>query len=139
MTLCAFWGFAVRVGVPLVTDMSDNVTIRRAKPNIKSDAFEESREFYCDFLGFKIGMDMEWIVTFVSPSNPTAQISIMRSDPSGSHPNITVEVGDVDAVHERAVARGLKIVYPITDEPFGVRRFFVMDPNGLVVNVMSHR
>jgi len=115
------------------------VRIRRAVPDIKSTAIEESREFYRDFLGFKIGMDMGWIVTFVSPSNPTAQISILGRDPSGTVPNMSIEVEDVDAVHNRAVTRGLKIVYPLTDEPWGVRRFFVEDPNGLVLNVMSHR
>ena len=122
----------------MAVDMSVNVTIRRVVPDIKSDAFEESRGFYRDFLGFNVGMDMGWIVPFVSPSNPTAQISILRSDPSTIHPNISVEVGDVDVVHERAIAHGLRIVYPLTDEPWGVRRFFVVDPNGLVLNVMSH-
>jgi hypothetical protein len=29
-------------------------------------------------------------------------------------------------------------VYPLTNEPWGVRRFFVTDPNGIVINVMSH-
>lgn len=122
----------------MAVDMSVNVTIRRVVPDIKSDAFEESRRFYRDFLGFNVGMDMGWIVTFVSPSNPTAQISILRSDPSTIHPNISGEVEDVDVVHERAIAHGLRIVYPLTDEPWGVRRFFVVDPNGLVLNVMSH-
>jgi len=45
----------------------------------------------------------------------------------------------VDAVYAKAVARGLTIVYPLTTEPWGVRRFFVVDPNGLVLNLMSHR
>jgi uncharacterized glyoxalase superfamily protein PhnB len=48
-------------------------------------------------------------------------------------------VGDVDAVHADAVRRGLRIVYPLSDEPWGVRRFFVVDPDGVVINVMSHR
>jgi hypothetical protein len=30
-------------------------------------------------------------------------------------------------------------VYPLTDEPWRVRRFFVKDPNGAVLNVASHR
>jgi hypothetical protein len=30
-------------------------------------------------------------------------------------------------------------VYPLTDEPWGVRRFFVRDPNGMIVNVVSHK
>jgi uncharacterized glyoxalase superfamily protein PhnB len=52
--------------------------------------------------------------------------------------DITVEVADVDAVHVEAVRRGLEMVHPLTDEPWGVRRFFVKDPNGVVLNVASH-
>jgi uncharacterized glyoxalase superfamily protein PhnB len=29
-------------------------------------------------------------------------------------------------------------VHPLTEEPWGVRRFFVRDPNGVVVNVVAH-
>lgn len=32
----------------------------------------------------------------------------------------------------------MEIVYPLTDEPWGIRRFFVREPNGRVVNVTSH-
>ena len=42
-------------------------------------------------------------------------------------------------VHAKAVALGLPIVYPMTDEPWGVRRFFIADPNGVIINVLSHR
>ena len=41
-------------------------------------------------------------------------------------------------MYRAAVGRGYPIVYPLTDEPWGVRRFFVADPNGVVFNVMSH-
>lgn len=79
------------------------------------------------------------VVTFVSPSNPTAQITLVRDDESASvHAQMTIEVDNVDQLHAKAVERGLKIVYPLTDEPWGVRRFFVTDPNGIVINVMSH-
>jgi uncharacterized glyoxalase superfamily protein PhnB len=50
-----------------------------------------------------------------------------------------VEVDDVDAVHARAVSLGLEIVYPLVDEPWGVRRFYVRDPFGNVVNILAHR
>lgn len=53
-------------------------------------------------------------------------------------PNLSIEVVDVDQVHATAVTLGLQIVYPLTDEPWGVRRFFVTDPNGVVINVLSH-
>jgi catechol 2,3-dioxygenase-like lactoylglutathione lyase family enzyme len=116
------------------------MSIRRVMPDIKSDRFDECRTFYVELLGFEVAMDMGWIMTFVSPTNPTAQISVMRSDATAPVvPQLTVEVTDVDAVHAEAVRRGLEIVYPLTDESWGVRRFFVVDPNRVVLNVVSHR
>jgi uncharacterized glyoxalase superfamily protein PhnB len=41
-------------------------------------------------------------------------------------------------MHARAIERGIEIVYPLTNEPWGVRRFFGADPNGVVINVMCH-
>ncbi len=115
------------------------MSIRRVVPNIKSDRFDESREFYTEFLGFDLGMDMGWVMTFASPSNPTAQLTLLEdSDSAAPQPDISVEVTDVDAVHVKAVALELQIVYPLTDEPWGVRRFCVADPNGVIINVMSH-
>jgi catechol 2,3-dioxygenase-like lactoylglutathione lyase family enzyme len=116
------------------------MSIRRVVPNIQSERVEESRKFYVDVLGFEQVMRMDWIATFASPTNPTAQVSIIPGpEPSGMHPNLSVEVDDVDAIHAEAVLRGVRIVYPLTDEPWGVRRFFALDPNGLIVNVVSHR
>jgi catechol 2,3-dioxygenase-like lactoylglutathione lyase family enzyme len=116
------------------------MSIRRVVPNMISDTPDESRSFYVGLLGFQVAMDMGWIMTFVSPSNPTAQVSVVREDATAPVvPQITVEVTDVDAIHAEAVQRGLDIVHPLTDEPWGVRRFFVKDPNGMVINVAAHR
>jgi uncharacterized glyoxalase superfamily protein PhnB len=59
-------------------------------------------------------------------------------DPNTRRTQMAVEVGDVDGVYAGAERRGLRIVYPITDEPWGIRRFFVEDPDGTVINVHSH-
>ncbi len=115
--------------------------ITRVVPNVTTDRLDESRAFYTGLLGFRVAMDIDWIVTLASPDNPTAQISLVRGEASApAHGNVTltVEVGDVEAVHTEAVSRGCRIVYPLTDEPWGVRRFHVRDPNGVVINVMSH-
>ena len=117
------------------------MSIRRVVPDIVSSDLSKSREFYIDFLGFELAMDMGWIMTFVSPSNPTAQVSVIAgpTEPVGAPmADLTIEVADVDAVHTRAVSRHIDVVYPLTDEPWGVRRFFVRDPSGKVINVMSH-
>ena len=116
------------------------MTIRRFMPIIQSTDPAASRAFYVDGLGFEVAMDMGWIVTFASPANPTAQISVVRRDDATTpQPDFTVEVADVDAAHARALAHGLPVVYPLTDEPWGVRRFFLRDPDGRIANVMSHQ
>ncbi len=113
------------------------MTIRRAVANIRSDRPAETRDFFVDLLGFEVAMDMGWVVTVASPSNTSAQITIVGGDDM-SAPGISVEVADVDAVHAKAVERGFDIAYPLRDEEWGVRRFMLRDPNGTVVNVLSH-
>jgi catechol 2,3-dioxygenase-like lactoylglutathione lyase family enzyme len=115
------------------------MSIRRVVPNIASDRLEACRDFYVGLLGFQVAMNMGWIMTFVSPSNPTAQISVLREDASAPVvPQITVEVADVDAVHAEAVQRPGDRA-SADRRAVGVRRFFVKDPNGVVLNLVSHR
>lgn len=115
------------------------MSIRRVVPNVESDCFDDSRKFYAGFLGFDVAMDMGWVMTFASQTNPTAQITILaKSDTPAPHPQISIEVEDVNMIHAKAVEQGIPIVYPLTDEPWGVRRFFVVDPNGTVINILSH-
>ena len=53
---------------------------------------------------------------------------------------LSVHVGnDVDEAYAEAQRRGYEIVHPLTDEPWGIRRFFVRDPDGNVINIASHR
>lgn len=115
------------------------MSTKRIVPDITTEQMEESRGFYQGVLGLELAMDMGWVMTFVSPTNASAQITVLQTSASeGPRPQMTIEVDDVDAVHEKAVALGCEIVYPITDESWGVRRFFLRDPNGVVLNVMSH-
>ncbi len=113
--------------------------IRRSVPDIHTRDLDASRSFYTGVLGFELGMDLGWIVGLCSPDNPTAQIQLITADATATVvPQISVEVGDVDEIHRRARDASCEIVHPLTDEPWGVRRFFVRDPNGVVVNVMQH-
>jgi catechol 2,3-dioxygenase-like lactoylglutathione lyase family enzyme len=115
------------------------VDIRRVVPDITSDRLDESRAFYVGILGFEVAMDLGWVMTLASPTNPAAQITLMRQDATAPmQPQLSVEVADVDAVYAAAMQRDAQIVYPLTEERWGVRRFFVVDPNGVVVNVVSH-
>ena len=98
-----------------------------------------SGEFYAEVLGLEVVMDHGWIVTFAAPDNPAAQISLMTQDASAPvQPDASIEVDDVDAAYAAAQRLGYEIVHPLTDEPWGVRRFFVREPNGKVLNILSH-
>ncbi len=117
------------------------MSIKRVVPNITSECVDQTREFYVSFLGFQVVMDMGWIITLASPNEPAAQISILQGkEPLRKLSNITltIEVSEVELLHAQALARGIPIVYPLTTESWGVRRFHVTDPNGVVINVMSH-
>lgn len=117
--------------------------IRRAIPVVHTDDPDGTRAFYVDLLGFRVAMDQRGMLMLVSPTEPTTQVIVAWAAPDASDPQVlrvdmSVEVADVDTVHADAVARGLDVVYPLTDEPWGIRRFFVREPSGTVVNVASH-
>jgi catechol 2,3-dioxygenase-like lactoylglutathione lyase family enzyme len=114
--------------------------VHRIVPNLQADEPDASRAFYVDLLGLELAMDMGWIATYAAADAPAIQISVISQDASaGVHPDVSIGVDDVDAVHAAAQRAGYEIVHPLTDEPWGVRRFFVRDPTGAVVNVVSHR
>jgi uncharacterized glyoxalase superfamily protein PhnB len=114
------------------------MTISRAVPNIRSERPAETRDFFVELLGFEVAMDIGWVVTVASPTNPSVQVNIIGNDDM-SAPGISVGVADVDAVHAKAVEQGFEIVYPLRDEDWGVRRFMLREPSGTVVNVLAHR
>jgi catechol 2,3-dioxygenase-like lactoylglutathione lyase family enzyme len=112
--------------------------IARAVPNIRSDRPAQTRDFFTELLGCEVIMDLGWVVTVASPTNPSAQVTIIGNDDPAA-PGISIEVDDVDAIHARATERGLEIAYPLRDEEWGVRRFMLREPGGTTINVLSHR
>lgn len=114
------------------------MAVRRIKPNIRSDRFAESRAFYTGVLGLEEHGSLDWIL-FFGTQQREVQLSVMALDVrAGIHPDVTLEVDDVAEVHARALAAGAEVVYPLTDEEWGLRRFFVRDPNGAVLNITQH-
>lgn len=115
------------------------MTVRRIVANIAAPDPERARDFYGDLLDLDIVMDLGWIVTFASDATARAQVSVASEGGSGTPvPDLSIEVDDVDAVYRRAKTAGHEITYDITDEPWGVRRFYVRDPFGRTLNILSH-
>lgn len=111
--------------------------VRRVVPDLQAAPGQAAapREFYAAVLGFEVVMDQGWIVTFGAPGNHAAQITVMRPDATAPvQPDASIQVDDVDAAHAAARRLGCEILHPLTDEPWGVRRFSVREPNGRILN-----
>ena len=116
------------------------VKVRRIVANISAADPETARAFYQDVLGLELLMDHGWIKTFGNEATMTVQLSVASEGGSGSPvPDLSIEVDDLDAALRRAAQAGLAIAYGPVDEPWGVRRFFVRDPFGKLVNILQHR
>ena len=123
------------------------MSVTRVLPNICTDRMEETRDFYVDLLSFVVGtVHSGWYIQLVSPTDPRLQIGIVQRDAEFTpkvfqRPTqgviISVQVDAVDAVHAAAVKRGLQIAQRLRDQDFGMRHFMVVDPNGLLVNVLA--
>ena len=100
-----------------------------------------ARDFYTDYLGLSVeGFNLGWVARYESPDGK-ARLQLVTDDATApENPVISVAIGDeVDEAYAEAKRRGYEIVHPLTDEPWGVRRFFVRAPDGTVINVTSHR
>jgi catechol 2,3-dioxygenase-like lactoylglutathione lyase family enzyme len=99
-----------------------------------------SREFYVEVLGMRVAME-DPVLDLQSTEDATGEIIVGAREMQDPEPSFGVELSEpaaVDAAHDEVVRRGLRVVYPLTDEPWGVRRFFVEDPGGTIVNVLAH-
>lgn len=115
------------------------MSVKRIVANIATQDIAAARAFYGDILGMDIAMDQGWIVTYASDETMTTQISFASEGGSGAPvPDLSIEVDDADALLSRCQAAGFTIAYGPAVEPWGVRRFFVRDPFGRLVNILNH-
>ena len=108
--------------------------------NLSVADLAEAREFYEGFLGLSVeGFDLGWVLQLRSPDGRAAVQLVTRDATAPVDSVMSVHVGDqLDAAYDDAQRRGLEIVHPLTQEPWGVRRFFVRAPDGNVFNIVSH-
>ena len=114
------------------------MTVLRIVPNLPSADPQRLAAFYQAVLGLQPVMDHGFIVTLAGDAS-TTQMSLASEGGSGTPlPALSIEVDDLDSVLERATSHGAAIEYGPMEEPWGVRRVFLRDPAGNLVNVLSH-
>jgi catechol 2,3-dioxygenase-like lactoylglutathione lyase family enzyme len=114
------------------------MAVQRIMPYFESQDFEATRVFYTRVLGLEEGNFGGGYIGFGSDH---AQVLFAPPGVEPALPSMGVDVGSfeaVDAAHAEALSAGHEVIYGPVDEPWGVRRFFVRDPNGVVLSVLAH-
>ncbi|AVH92098.1 glyoxalase [Stenotrophomonas maltophilia] len=115
------------------------MAVKRIVANIATPDPARAAAFYGGLLGMPVVMDHGWIVTHGGQDSALAQVSFASEGGSGTAvPDLSIEVDDLQQVLERMHAAGIPLEYGPADEPWGVRRFFVRDPFGRLLNILAH-
>lgn len=118
-----------------------------AYPLIVTDSFRECRDFYSRRFDFEVGFEADWIVVMRGGGDGSVTLGFMHSTHPSSPPSpaafsgdgmlLTLQVADAHAEYQRLVAAGMRFELHLTDEPWGQRRFGVIDPAGMWVDVVE--
>ncbi|SHF08774.1 VOC family protein [Chryseobacterium sp. OV279] len=113
--------------------------IKRIVANIKTDDLSKADRFYHEILGLDLLMDHGWIKTFGNDEEARVQVSFATQGGNDTEvPLLSIEVDNVDELYDKIQQAGFEITYGITNEDWGVRRFYVKDPFGNLINILSH-
>ena len=117
------------------------MTVKRIVFNYAVDDIAKAEAFYEAILGLEAVMDHGWIRTFAaSGQTMTPQVNFATEGGSGTDvPDMSIEVDDLEDVLGKVTNAGVAIEYGPADEPWGVRRFYVRDPFGHLVNIVQHK
>ncbi|MBA8991549.1 putative enzyme related to lactoylglutathione lyase [Curtobacterium pusillum] len=111
--------------------------VDRVVPNLTVTDLRRAVAEHSEVLGLRVLMDHGWIVTLGDDYGH--QLSVMTRDASAPvNPDVSVFVDDVHTALSRVEAAGLDVVHPLTNEPWGVTRFFYRASDGRVINLGTH-
>ena len=113
--------------------------VLRIAANLESADVTVAQAFYHQILGLEVLMDHGWIRTYGNVSKMQVQVSVAAEGGSGTAvPALSIEVDDLDEALARIRLARVPIEYGPVLEPWGVRRFYVRDPFGRLINILIH-
>jgi catechol 2,3-dioxygenase-like lactoylglutathione lyase family enzyme len=116
------------------------VKVKRIVSNVAASDVNKASAFHKEILDLKVLMDFGWIRTYGSSSKMTIQVSVISEGGSGTAaPDMSIEVDNVEEALMRVRKAGIAIEYGPATEPWGVRRFYVRDPFGKLINILQHQ
>ena len=115
------------------------MAVLRIVPDMAVGDPSKAHAFYSGLLGLDCQMDMGWVATFGADTASNPQITFASEGGSGTPvPALSIEVDDFEGTLTRLRTAGPAPTYGPVDEPWGVRRFFVEDPFGNLLNILTH-
>lgn len=113
--------------------------VKRVIANISAPEPSVVNEFYQDILGLELAMDHGWIRTYAGSAKMAVQVSFASEGGSGTPvPDLSIEVDDLDEALRLVHKAKVPVEYGPVSEPWGVRRFYVRDPLGKLINILQH-
>ncbi|WP_148255350.1 VOC family protein [Aidingimonas lacisalsi] len=113
--------------------------VKRIMSNMATSDLDKAKTFYGDILGLELLMDHGWFRTYGSDATMRVQVSFGAEGGSGTPvPDLSIEVDDIEAALRRFQEANVAIEYGPVSEPWGVRRFYVRDPFGRLINLLQH-
>jgi uncharacterized glyoxalase superfamily protein PhnB len=123
------------------------VAIVDTYPLVTVSHLERSRDFFVSVLGMRVVFEASWVVMLSHLETGSISLGLMSSDHPSSPPGpeifdgrgviFTLQVDDARLLSEKLVAAGVPLSYPLTDAPWGQRRFMVTEPSGILVDVVQ--
>ncbi|MEE3046882.1 MAG: VOC family protein [Pseudomonadota bacterium] len=117
------------------------MAVKRIVANFAVDDIAKAVVFYEDILGLDTVMDHGWIRIFaVAGQTMTTQVNFATEGGSGTPvTDMSIEVDNLDEILGKMTDAGIAIEYGPAHEPWGVRRFYVRDPFGKLINIVMHK
>ena len=113
--------------------------VTRIMSNTATSDLNKAATFYGGILGLELLMDHGWFQTYGSDAKMTVQVSFGSEGGSGTAvPDLSIEVDNIGAALARFKEANVPIEYGPVSEPWGVRRFYVRDPFGKLLNILQH-
>lgn len=114
---------------------------------IVTEHHKACRDFYMKWFGFEIVFEASWFAYLAAQGERPFGLALMSPDHPSQPPGsdafdgrgllITLQVEDAAREYARLRDAGLSMAHELRDEPWGQRRFAVIDPAGTWVDVVE--
>jgi predicted enzyme related to lactoylglutathione lyase len=107
----------------------------------------QSRDFFQQHFAMVVVFEANWVVMLAAEGDGRICLGLMSEDHPSSPPGpevfdgqgmiMTMQVENVADLYARLTQADGPLVYALTEEPWGQRRFMTRDPSGVLVDVVE--